>query len=112
GGMGTVFRAQDVRGGGLVALKILNCRDFVDVERFLREAAILAELDHPAIVRYVGHGFTGAGDHYLAMEWLEGEDLAARLARRPLTEAETLLVMSQAASALAAAHARGTVHRD
>jgi tetratricopeptide (TPR) repeat protein len=112
GGMGTVFRAVDRQGGGVVALKILHGQDFIDVERFVREAAILAELDHPGIVRYIGHGLTGTGEHYLAMEWLDGEDLAARLVRRPLSEAEALTVMRQAAEALGAAHARGAVHRD
>ncbi len=110
--MGTVFRAFDRREGCVVALKILRGRDDVDVERFVREAAILAELDHPNIVRYADHGLTEAGEHYLAMEWLEGEDLAARIARRPLSDAETLTAMAQAAAAVAFAHAHGAVHRD
>src|SRR5262249_7139166 len=112
GGMGTVFRALNRREGGVVALKILRGRDDVDVERFLREAAILAELTHPNIVRYEAHGLTEDGDHYLAMEWLEGEDLAERLARKPLSDAEALMIVAQVASAVAYAHAHGAVHRD
>jgi eukaryotic-like serine/threonine-protein kinase len=112
GGMGTVFRAMDRREGSVVALKILHGRDEVDVERFMREAAILAELDHPSIVRYVAHGLTTDGDHYLAMEWIEGEDLAVRLGRAPLSDAETLTVLRQAAVAVGFAHASGAVHRD
>src|ERR1700733_15028008 len=96
GGMGTVFRAVDRRDGRTVALKLLHGRDETDVERFVREAAILAELDHPNIVRYAGHGVTEGGDHYLAMEWLDGEDLATRIARRRLSDAETLSVARQA----------------
>ncbi len=112
GGMGTVFRAIDCRDGGVVALKILLGEGEGDVERFVREAAILAELDHPGIVRYAAHGRSDEGEHYLAMEWLEGEDLAARLERRPLSDAETLTVLRQAAVAVGFAHARGAVHRD
>src|SRR6185295_8187732 len=67
GGMGTVFRAEDRRAGNLVALKILHGQEATDVERFVREAAILAELDHHAIVRYASHGMTDAGEHWLAM---------------------------------------------
>ncbi|WP_437733880.1 serine/threonine-protein kinase [Sorangium sp. So ce1335] len=112
GGMGTVYRAQDRLDARPVALKILQSREAFDVERFEREAQILAELGHPGIVRYVAHGRTGAGDHYLAMEWLEGEDLAACLARRKLTVAESLAVLRRTADALAFAHSRGIIHRD
>ena len=112
GGMGTIFRADDRREGRPVALKILRGNDTTDVERFVREAAILTELDHPNIVRYVGHGLTDEGAHYLAMEWLDGEDLAARIARARLSDVETLAIMRQAVAALACAHERGAVHRD
>jgi tetratricopeptide (TPR) repeat protein len=110
--MGTVYRAHDRLHDKTVALKVLHGEDAIDVERFVREAAILAELDHPNIVRYAGHGVTEAGEHYLAMEWLEGEDLSVRLARARLTDAETLVVMQRTVEAIACAHARGAVHRD
>jgi tetratricopeptide (TPR) repeat protein len=112
GGMGAVFRAQDRLDGSTVALKILHSRQPLDVERFEREAGILADFAHPGIVRYVGHGLTAEGDHWLAMEWLEGEDLSERLQRAPLTGAEALTLASRAADVLAFAHARGLVHRD
>ncbi len=112
GGMGTVFRARDSHDGGDVALKILRGQDAHDVERFTREATILARLSHPGIVRYIAHGITLAGEHYLAMEWLDGEDLAARVSRRGLSMAESLAIVRRAAEALAFAHARGLVHRD
>ena len=110
--MGAVFRAQDRLDGSLVALKILHSRQPLDVERFEREAAILADFAHPGIVRYVGHGLTPEGDHWLAMEWLEGEDLGERLLRAPLTGTESLALMQRTADVLAFAHARGLVHRD
>src|SRR5262249_9775038 len=93
-------------------LKVLHSREALDVERFAREAAILANLFHPGIVRYVAHGTTPSGDPFLAMEWLEGEDLGARLAREPLTTAQRLTLVQRATRALALAHGRGVVHRD
>ncbi|WP_437785761.1 serine/threonine-protein kinase [Sorangium sp. So ce1097] len=112
GGMGTVYRAYDRLGNAAVALKIVRLRSAIQIERFEREAALLAALVHPGIVRYVAHGSTPAGDRYLAMEWLDGEDLAARLARRVLPAGEGLSLVRRAADALAFAHARGIVHRD
>jgi serine/threonine protein kinase len=79
GGMGLVYRAIDRRTGGPVALKSLHRPD-TGLDRFEREAEVLAELDHPAIVRYVAHGRDGDGHGWLAIEWLEGADLGARLA--------------------------------
>ncbi|EYF01502.1 serine/threonine-protein kinase [Chondromyces apiculatus] len=112
GGMGTVFRAGDLLDGSTVALKILRGQDALDVDRFEREARILSELDHPSIVHFVAHGTTTAGERYLAMEWLEGEDLAARLARRAVTPLESLSLLRKAAEALGYAHNNGIVHRD
>jgi tetratricopeptide (TPR) repeat protein len=112
GGMGTVFHAVDQLDGTAVALKILRGEEAINIERFEREASILAELRHPGVVRYVAHGVSRAGERYLAMEWLEGEDLAARLMRKRLSVPESLRLMRRAVSALAFAHGRGMVHRD
>jgi hypothetical protein len=113
GGMGTVYRARDEHTGGTVALKLLRHGDAPEVaERFAREARVLSELRHPGIVAYLAHGETETGAPYLAMEWLDGEDLAKRLARGPLPIAEALVLLRRAAEALAVAHARGLVHRD
>ncbi len=111
GGMGAVYRALDRLTGEAVALKVMARRGHHE-ERFAQEARVLAELDHPAIVRYVAHGETAQGQPYLAMEWLEGEDLAQRLAASRLTVGESLDVARRVAEGLAAAHARGLVHRD
>jgi len=115
GGMGTVFRAYDVQGGTYVALKVLARKATLHdpaFRRFARETQILSELRHPGIVAYVAHGLTPAGDPYLAMEWLEGYDLAQCLKRQGLTLHETLALARRAAAALAVAHRRGIVHRD
>ncbi len=111
GGMGAVYRALDRLTGEAVALKVIAHRGRHE-ERFAQEARVLAELDHPAIVRYVAHGETARGQPYLAMEWLKGEDLAQRLAASRLTVAASLDVARRVAEGLAAAHARGLVHRD
>jgi hypothetical protein len=112
GGMSSVYRAKDSLTGAAVALKVLAVRDGPDVERFTREARLLAELSHPGIVAYVAHGRTTAGDYYLAMEWLDGETLSMRLRRAPLSVRETVKLVRSVADALAVAHARGVVHRD
>ncbi|MBX3229403.1 MAG: protein kinase [Labilithrix sp.] len=109
GGMGAVYRARDRVTGGLVALKVIAEQG--SDRRFEQEARVLAQLDHPAVVGYVAHGSVRERA-YIAMEWLDGEDLRARLAREPLSLADTLLVARRVAEALAAAHARGIVHRD
>jgi eukaryotic-like serine/threonine-protein kinase len=111
GGMSVVYRATDRLTGDLVALKLLRDIDGLDPERFVREALTLAELSHPAIVRYIAHGALD-GRPYLVMEWLVGEDLDQRLARQGLTMAESVALARRVCEALAAAHARGVIHRD
>lgn len=110
GGMGVVFQAHDLHTGEAVAIKLLH-GDRAASARFQREARVLAQLKHPAIVRYVAHGVT-AGSMFLAMEWLEGEDLGERLMRGPLGVADALHLTRRIADALALAHLRGIVHRD
>jgi len=78
GGMGCVYRGLDRLNGQPVAVKVVGLKGTQAVERFLREASLMAELHHPGIVRYVAHGRTDAGP-YLAMEWLDGSDLDAFL---------------------------------
>jgi tetratricopeptide (TPR) repeat protein len=112
GGVGVVFLAYDHLERAPVALKLLRGAAAGEMERFAREARILADLSHPGIVRHVAHGECASGERYLAMEWLEGEDLGERLARAPLSVEETLAVVGAAAAALAVAHAHGLVHRD
>ena len=110
GGMGVVFQAHDLHSGEAVAIKLLH-GDRAASARFQREARVLAQLKHPAIVRYVAHGVTD-GSMFLAMEWLEGEDLGERLMRGPLGVADALHLARRIADALALAHLRGIVHRD
>jgi tetratricopeptide (TPR) repeat protein len=112
GGFGTVFRARDLRDGKPVALKVAKVPDAAARARFLREANLLSSLRHPGIVRYVGHGALSSDELWLAMEWLEGNDLAERLKRAPLTVGESVALVRRVADALGPAHQRGILHRD
>jgi eukaryotic-like serine/threonine-protein kinase len=111
GAMSSIYRARHPDTGHVVAIKVLEAATG-DPDRFLREAKLLASLRHPAIVRYLDHGHTPKGQLYLAMQWLDGEDLGQRLARGGLTMAESVVLCLRVAGALAEAHERRIVHRD
>src|SRR5262249_5195891 len=112
GGMGAVFRARDRETGEPVAVKVVRGADPVRSARFAREATVIAELQHPGIVRYVAHGATQEHEPFLAMEWVEGTNLADRLAEQGLSMAESVALMAGIAKAVGFAHRRGVVHRD
>ena len=114
GGMGEVFRARDTRLDRTVAIKILPSQLSSDPDRrqrFEREAKTISSLNHPHIcVLYdVGHQ---DGMDYLVMECLEGETLARRLEKGPLSLEQVLKFGAQIADALDKAHRSGVVHRD
>ena len=114
GGMGEVYRARDVRLGRSVAIKALPETLASDPERLARlerEAQLLASVHHPNIAVLYGIEDAG-GTSYLALELVEGETLARRIARGALSVGETLQIGAQIAGALDAAHERGIVHRD
>lgn len=110
GGMGVVFRAFDKASGSPVALKAVLGSEH-EFDRFEREVAALIRIQHPRVVRYIAHGGVGE-DRYMAMEWLEGQDLAERLAQTKLDLDATLQLIRGIAEALAALHAADIVHRD
>ena len=112
GGMGSVYQARDRITQHRVAVKLLRAPGGSHDARFLREAALLAELRHPAIVRHIAHGRTTSGELYMAMQWLEGEDLAHRIGRGPLPAGEAIDMLRRIAEGLALLHDRGGVHRD
>jgi tetratricopeptide (TPR) repeat protein len=113
GGMGSVFRARDVRTGAVVALKQLHLVDEDTASRFRREGDALCRLEHPGIVRHVASGTDDGGVPFLAMEWIEGGELRARIKTGGRLEpAEVVVLGARLASALAHAHARGIMHRD
>jgi len=114
GGMGEVFRCTRVSDQVPVAVKILTPQmaavpDYV--RRFGREAAAMAQLDHPGIVRLLGRG--KAGQHvYIAMELIVGESLRTWAHRNRPPAQQLAALLAQVAHALAYAHARAVVHRD
>jgi len=114
GGMGEVYRATDTKLKRDVALKLLPdafARDQDRMARFSREAQLLASLNHPNIAAI--HGIEEAeGKRALVMELVEGETLAERLQRGPMSLEETIAVAKQIAEALEDAHERGIIHRD
>jgi eukaryotic-like serine/threonine-protein kinase len=114
GGMGDVYLATDVTAGRKAALKLLPMRFTGDAERlkrFQQEAHAVVALNHPNILTVYEIG-EDHSTHYIASELIEGETLRQRLARGPIEVGEALDVAIQVASALAAAHEAGIVHRD
>ncbi|HET7711919.1 MAG TPA: protein kinase, partial [Thermoanaerobaculia bacterium] len=118
GGMGEVYRARDTRLGRTVAVKVLPSRvagrDDLR-ERFEREARAISLLNHPHICTLHDVGSATAGGeeiHFLVMEHIEGETLAARLDRGPLPLDQTIRYGIQIAEALDRAHRQGIIHRD
>jgi len=118
GGMGEVWSARDTRLSRLVAIKVLPRELASDPDRrarFEREAKAISALSHPHVCALYDVGREEGPDggiEYLVMERLEGETLASRLGRGPLPVPDVLVLASQLAGALAAAHRRGIVHRD
>lgn len=114
GGMGEVYRARDTVLGREVALKVIPAELAADRERgmrFRREAKLLAAVNHPSIATV--HGFDEIdGVSFLAMELVEGEDLATRLERGRIPLQEAVALALQIADGLQHAHDRGVVHRD
>jgi serine/threonine protein kinase/tetratricopeptide (TPR) repeat protein len=115
GGMGTVYLARDRTLGRQVALKVLNADDMASEERrsrFLREARAAGAIRHPNVATIYEVDETADGRPFIVMEYCEGETLSQRLRRRALDTAEFLAIARQIASGLAAAHAKGLIHRD
>lgn len=117
GGMGTVYLAEHVLMEKKVALKILHPTLAVVssvMERFQHEAVALARIDHPNVVNATDFGKLDNGAYYLALQYVEGRDLAQVLAAstQPFEPLRAATIALQVASALDAAHSQGIVHRD
>ncbi len=115
GGMGRVYAARQLGLDRAVAIKVLRpelARDAMALRRFQREARLVASLASEHVVRVHDLGELPTGEPYLVMELLEGEDLAAMVARGPIFVEQAVGWILAACDALAEAHALGMVHRD
>jgi non-specific serine/threonine protein kinase len=114
GGMGDVYLAEDTQLDRHVAVKVLSAgleSDPARVRRFVREAKAASALNHPNVAT-IYEICEADGIHCIAMEYVEGQTLGAKLGRVPLGAAEILDIAIQLADALDAAHAKGITHRD
>ncbi len=119
GGMGAVYRAWDTRLNRPVALKEMIPQSNLDADmlaqlrqQFQQEAQVLATLVHPSLVRVTDY-FSWGENEYLVMDFVEGENLAARIGREgPQSESQVVVWAKQLLDALSYCHGRGVIHRD
>ncbi|MFP6601757.1 MAG: serine/threonine-protein kinase [Pirellulaceae bacterium] len=114
GGMGVVFRARQVKLDRQVALKMILTGKLAgdsDVQRFYTEASSAAALDHPGVVPVYEVGEQN-GQHFFSMGFIEGESLAAMIARNPLSPTRSANMLKKITEAMVYAHDEGVIHRD
>ncbi|PYE52840.1 protein kinase domain-containing protein [Deinococcus yavapaiensis] len=114
GGMGSVYRARRLADGRIVALKVPQEKYLADakfVKRFYREAEVLRRLAHPSIVKVYDYK-AEPGEHYIAMEYLDGETLEHMLELNPPTFEQSVQIVRALAEALRHIHGQNIVHRD
>jgi len=114
GGQGTVYKAVDSKLGRTLVIKVLpaelTARE-ANLKRFEREARLASHLDHPNICTIYDLNEIN-GIHFIAMQYIEGRNVRQLVNGRPLSLESALSIALQTADALAAAHARGIIHRD
>ena len=115
GGMGRVYRAEDVKLKRIVALKFLPLELTQEPQakaRFIHEAQAASALDHPRIGTIYEINETDDGHMYIAMAYYDGDTLSKKIARGPLSPSEAVEIVAHVAYGLMTAHDKGIVHRD
>ncbi len=116
GGMGVIFRAEHIKIGRKLAIKVLHPAHITDDEavvRFQREAVAAGGLGHPNIIEIIDSGKTDSGLPYIVMEYLEGRDLSQILEKEAILPYDIIVpILIPVCEALEVAHAAGIVHRD
>ncbi|MGE0787629.1 MAG: serine/threonine-protein kinase PknK [Sandaracinaceae bacterium] len=112
GGMSSVWLAEHARLGHSVAVKLVHSADGPLRDRLMREAQLTAKIDHPHAMRVLEQGQTSEGIPFLVLELIEGESLADRLERGPLSLSDARRLVAQVAGVLEVAHGAGVLHRD
>jgi serine/threonine protein kinase len=115
GGMGWVFRAHHEYDGQEVALKVLRDDQLAverSIDRMMREASILASIQHPGVPRFYECGMLPDGRPWIAMELVEGKSLGETMQRGAMSAEDVIDFVDSVAGVLAAAHDRGVTHRD
>lgn len=113
GGLSRVYKARHIELHRIMALKILKSSELIDLQRFRREAISIGQLDHPNIARVYSFAVAENRYPYMALEFLDGKDLAECLARDgPLDAFKAVNIFEQVANALEHAHSRNIIHRD
>lgn len=115
GGFGKVYRAIEKRRNRTVAIKALHKRHQKDpsaVEHFIQESILLGKIHHPCVVGIHGLGQYPGGGYFLALDWVEGEDLQQIIDRQSLSSSEAIRVIRQVAFGIQAAHEANIIHGD
>ncbi|HLL46432.1 MAG TPA: protein kinase, partial [Longimicrobiaceae bacterium] len=115
GGFAHIWKATDRVRRETVAIKVLHANlagDVLKRERFFRGARMMADLQHPAVVKVVEQNGVDGGYHYFVMEYVAGGNLRQAVLKKALTQDQFLSVILRIGEALALAHSRGIIHRD
>ncbi|MGH9553598.1 MAG: serine/threonine-protein kinase, partial [Terriglobales bacterium] len=116
GGMGVIYKAQDIALNRAVAIKVLRSQRFLDrnvVVRFQREAQAASRLDHPNVIKVLEFGVLSANEPYLVLEYVDGQSLTRVIRDKHFMAVERVVRLAmQIAAALSHAHERGVLHRD
>lgn len=113
GGLSRVYKARHVELNRVYAIKVLKSSDFIDLQRFRREAVSIGQLSHPNIGQVFSFSVANNSRPYMVLEYIDGKDLGDSIAKDDgLPPARAVAIFAQACAAIAHAHAKGIIHRD